>query len=105
MTAPAIHITGMPYVPGRVRGRLQHGLQGNPDGKIVMLESPLKDACDPLPAGFVMVDGAPLSHSLIPLLGSGVPVVLIARHQASALREGMELVLDGTSGQVTTDLS
>ena len=78
MTTPAIHIIGMPYVPGTVRGRLQQGLQDNPAGKIVILEQPLTDPFEPLPAGFVMVDGAPLSHSLIPLLGSGVPGILIS---------------------------
>jgi hypothetical protein len=40
MTIPAIHIIGMPYVPGTARGRLQQGMQDNPVGKIVMLEQP-----------------------------------------------------------------
>ena len=78
MTTPEIHITGMPYVPGTLRGRLQRGMQDNPTGKIVMLEQPLTDPFEPpLPAGFVVVDGAQLSHSLIPLLGSGVPGILL----------------------------
>jgi phosphoenolpyruvate-protein kinase (PTS system EI component) len=80
-------------------------MQDNPAGKIVMLEQPLTDPFEPLPAGFVMVDGAPLSHSLIPLLGSGVPGILITRSQARELQEGMELVLNGTTGLLTTDLS
>jgi len=103
MIASAIHITGMPYVPGSARGRLQRGLQGNPAGKIVLLEQPLPGPCEPSPAGFVMVDATPLSHSSIPLLGSGVPVILISRSQARALRTGMELFLDGSTGQLTTD--
>jgi phosphoenolpyruvate-protein kinase (PTS system EI component) len=80
-------------------------MQENPAGKIVMLEQPLTDPFEPLPAGFVMVDGAPLSHSLIPLLASGVPVILISRSQAKGLQAGMELVLDGGTGLLTTDLS
>jgi phosphoenolpyruvate-protein kinase (PTS system EI component) len=80
-------------------------MQDNPAGKIVMLEQPLTDTFESLPAGFVMVDGAPLSHSLIPLLGSGVPCILITRSQARELQAGMELVLDGTTGLLTTDLS
>ena len=105
MTTPAIHIIGMPYVPGTAHGRLQWGMQENPAGKIVMLEQPLTDPFEPLPAGFVMVDGAPLSHSLIPLLGSGVPGIMISSSQAKGLQAGMELVLDGTTGLLTTDLS
>ena len=105
MKNPAIQITGMPYVPGTARGRLQQGMQGNPAGKIVMLEQPLTETFEPLPAGFVMVDGAPLSHNLIPLLGSGVPGILITRSQAKELQIGTELVIDGTTGLLTTDLS
>ena len=105
MTTPGIHIIGMPYVPGSARGRIQRGIQDNPAGKIVILEQPLTGSFEPLPAGFVMVDGAPLSHGLIPLLGSGVPTILITRSQADALQQGMELVLDGSAGLLTSDLS
>ena len=70
-----------------------------------MLEQPLADTFELLPAGFVMVYGAPLSHSLIPLLGSGVPCILITPSQARGLQAGMELVLDGTTGLLTSDLS
>ena len=45
-----------------------------------------------------MVDGAPLSHRLIELLGGGVPVVLVSAAQASRLRPGMEGI-----GKVTID--
>jgi phosphoenolpyruvate-protein kinase (PTS system EI component) len=105
MTTPAIHITGMPYVAGIVRGRIQHGLQDNPADKIVMLEQPPPGPLEPPPAGFVMIDGAPFSHSQIPLLGSGVPTIMITRSQANGLQTGMELVLDGTTGLLTSDLS
>jgi phosphoenolpyruvate-protein kinase (PTS system EI component) len=105
MTSPAVHIIGMPYVPGSTRGMLQRGLQGNPAGRIVMLEQPLSGPYEPLPAGFVMVDGVPFSHGSIPLLGSGVPAILITRRQARTLQAGMELVLDGSTGLLTTDLS
>ena len=105
MTTTAVHIIGMPYVPGTARGKLQRGMHGNPAGKIVMLEQPLADTFELLPAGFVMVDGAPLSHSLIPLLGSGIPCILINLSQARELQAGMELILDGTTGLLTTDLS
>jgi phosphoenolpyruvate-protein kinase (PTS system EI component) len=105
MTTPAIHIIGMPYVPGIARGRLQWGMQDNPAGKIVMLEQAPPSPFEMLPAGFVMVEGAPFSHRQILLLGSGVPCILITRSQAKGLQTGMELVLDGTTGLLTTDKS
>ena len=80
-------------------------MQDNPAGKIVMLEQPPPSPFELLPAGFVMVDGAPLSHRQILLLGSGVPCILITRNQARGLQTGMELVLDGTTGLLTTDKS
>lgn len=105
MTTPAIHITGMPYVPGTARGPIQWGVQDNPVGKIVILQQPPAESFEPLPAGFVMVDGAPLSHDSIPLLGSGVPAILVTASQASELQAGMEMILDGTTGLLTADLS
>jgi len=105
MTTPAIRIRGMPYVPGSTQGRLQLGMQGDPAGRIVLLEQPLPGPFEPRPAGFVMVDAAPFSHDLIPLLGSGIPCILVSRGQAGALQEGMQLQLDGATGLLTTDLS
>ncbi|MGB5440826.1 MAG: putative PEP-binding protein [Gammaproteobacteria bacterium] len=70
-----------------------------------MLEQPPPSPFELPPAGFVMVDGAPLSHSQISLLGSGVPGILITRSQARGLQAGMELALDGRTGLLTTDLS
>ncbi|MGB5260367.1 MAG: putative PEP-binding protein [Gammaproteobacteria bacterium] len=105
MTTPAIHIIGMPYVPGTARGRLQWGMQGNPTGKIVILDQPPPSPFELPPAGFVMVDGAPFSHRQILLLGSGVPGIQITRSQAKGLQAGMELALDGTAGLLTADKS
>jgi phosphoenolpyruvate-protein kinase (PTS system EI component) len=42
---------------------------------------------------------------MIPLLGSGVPTVIINTEQAKGLREGVQVLLDGTSGVITTMLS
>ncbi len=93
----------MPYVPGTARGTLQRGLSANPAGRIVLLEQPLAGPFEPAPAGFVVIHGAPLSHALIPLLGSGVPSVIVTPEQAESLYEGMEVALDGATGLVTSD--
>lgn len=102
MTRPDIHITGMPYVPGVAHGVLQRGMSGEPAGHIVMLDAPLPGPFPQPPAGFVVIDGAPLSHAMIPLLGSGVPSVIITREQARRLQEGRVFTLDGTTGRITT---
>jgi len=94
----------MPYVPGTAHGILQRGLTESATGRLVLLEGAPAGPVDPAPAGFVVVDGAPFSHALVPLLGSGVPTVIITPDQARALHEGQELALDGASGLITSDL-
>ena len=102
-TLTDVHLTGMPYVPGTARGVLQRGLSANHAGRIVMLEQPLAGPFEPAPAGFVVINGAPLSHAMIPLLGSGVPTVIVSLAQAAALHPGMEVALDGATGLVSSD--
>ncbi len=99
-----VRLTGMPYVPGSARGVLQCGLTAEATGQIVLLEGAPAGPVDPAPAGFVVVDGAPFSHALIPLLGSGVPTVIITPDQVWALQEGLELAIDGASGLITSDI-
>ncbi len=94
----------MPYVPGTARGVLQRGLSDRAAVRIVLLEGAPAGPIAQAPAGFVVVDGAPFSHAMIPLLDSGVPTVIITRHQARALQEGRELALDGASGLITSDV-
>ncbi|NNG13404.1 MAG: phosphoenolpyruvate-protein phosphotransferase [Halobacteria archaeon] len=90
-------------MPGTACGILQRGLSANPSSRIVLLEQPLAGPFEPAPAGFVVIHGAPLSHAMIPLLGSGVPTVIITPAQAEALHAGRAVALDGASGLVTTD--
>jgi phosphoenolpyruvate-protein kinase (PTS system EI component) len=92
----------MPYVPGTACGILQRGLSANPAGRIVLLEQPLAGPFEPAPAGFIVIHGAPFSHAMIPLLGSGVPTVIVTPAQVEALHEGRVVALDGASGLVTT---
>lgn len=105
MTKLNIQLTGMPYVPGVARGVLQQGMAGDISGRIVVLNPTELASFELMPAAFVVVDGAPFSHSMIPLLGSGVPTVIINTEQAKALHEGAQVLLDGTSGVITTTLA
>ena len=100
----AIHIQGMPYVAGSAHGRLQRGMSEHAEGRIVLLDQPPETFVS-LPAGFVLIDGAPFSHSHISLLGSGVPGIVVSREQVSELADGMQLLLDGATGLLTTELS
>lgn len=102
-TLTDVTLTGMPYVPGTARGVLQHGLSASPAGRVVLLEPPLAGPFEPAPAGYIVIHAAPFSHATIPLLGSGVPCVLVTRAQAGVLHEGMAVALDGATGLVTTD--
>ena len=98
-----IDLAGIPYVRGTACGILQRGLADNSAGRIVLLDQPLARPLESLPAGFIVIHGAPFSHAMIPLLGSGVPTVIVTPAQAKALHEGTAVALDGASGLVTTD--
>ncbi len=100
-----IDIVGMPYVPGMACGTLQRGLVGDISQKIVLIQQADVEHFQSLPAGFIVIDGAPFSHTLIRLMGFGVPTVIVAEHLVAVLIEGMEVMLDGTSGHITTDLA
>jgi len=94
---------GMPYVPGVVRGVLRRGSAAAAPGSIA-IHSPL-DRPPPLSAaGFIVVEGAPFSHSMIRLRAAGVPIVIVDAAQAAQLADGMEVVLDGARGLVTDEL-
>ena len=53
-----------------------------------------------LPAGFVVVEGVPFSHTMIGLLGLGISTVFINAEQAAMLEEDMPLVGDGSGGLI-----
>jgi hypothetical protein len=102
MQTPEFQLCGMPYVPGLARGVLQRGLSADVTGCILVLtqaEIAPFDAAPP--AGIVVIEGAPLSHTLIGLMGAGVPTVIVDAGQASSLPEGREVILDGASGRIT----
>jgi phosphoenolpyruvate-protein kinase (PTS system EI component) len=97
-----MHITGMPYVPGKAQGRLQTGTQTiSPDSIVILRQSGLT-ALPARPAGIVVVDAAPFSHAMIALLGTGIPAIVISAHQAALLEEGAPVVLDGTRGTLSS---
>jgi phosphoenolpyruvate-protein kinase (PTS system EI component) len=105
MSVSPIHITGMPYVPGTVHGCLQHGTQPIRPDSIVLLRQSGIAALSARPAGLLVVDGAPFSHAMIALLGTGIPTVVITARQAASLEAGMPVVLDGTRGTLSSGVA
>ena len=98
-----MRVKAMPYVAGLARGRLQWGLNDDNRGCIVMLRQHELHSFTKPPAGLVVIDGTPFGHAMIPLLGTGVPTVIIDCSQASALRTGTPVWLDGTRGVLSDE--
>lgn len=105
MTRGSIHITGLPYFPGMAVGRLKLGSRGDVRGSILMISQHEVSACRTPPAAFIVVEAVPFSHTMIGLLGLGVPTVLISAEQAAILEEGTQLLVDGAHGLISSDLT
>jgi len=98
-------IFGFPYFPGVAVGRLQRGVNGADADCIALLEQPDINSDLPLAAGFLVVEAAPFSHTMITLLSLGVPTVLINAQQAAQLEPGIPLCIDGVTGRISHALS
>lgn len=105
MTQQTVQLTGMPYVPGVAGGILQHGMSEDAAQRIVVLKQSEPGPFMVRPAGFIVVDGAPFSHHMIPLLGMGIPTVIVSTGQVDALRDGMKIMLNGMTGLITSAIS
>lgn len=90
-------IHGMGFVPGLVRGRLTR----NPaTSGILLAEHKILQGLSTSPAGCVLLDAAPFSHASIGLLSRGIPTVIVGAEDALQLAEGLDVILDGTSGRL-----
>lgn len=100
-----IDIIGMPYVPGVTQGAIQHGGETSIANRILILQQQDIESISEPPLGFVVVEGAPFSHTMIRFMSMGVPTVIINKQQAELLKEGMEIMLDGASGRITAGIT
>ena len=100
-----MQITGFPYFPGVVVGRLHVGSEGDTAERILLLSQEQAARLGTLPAGIIVVDAMPFSHTMIGVLGLGVPTVLITAQQAAMLPAAGKLLIDGSRGVITTDVS
>lgn len=101
MLEPRIDMTAMPYFPGIVSGKLQTGAGSNDHRGIALIAQEEIRDIETVPAGLIVVEAAPFSHTMITLLGWGVPTVLVSADQAATLVDGMTLCVDGTTGRIT----
>ena len=83
-------LDGTPYVPGVAVGRLERGpgaaVTATATVRVITPEE-IAAVTDPT-AGLIVVDAAPFSHTLIALLGRGLPTVLVTTTQARSLETG-----------------
>ena len=104
MTRPDINILGIPYFPGVAVGKLHRGSDGDSTGRIVLITQDRITSLKALPAGLIVVEAAPFSHTMIALLDLGVPTVLVNAQQAAGLAEDVTLRIDGVSGRIDDDI-
>ena len=102
MSATDLHLFATPYVSGCAHGGLRRAAQPAGADDILILTQGDVVALRGRPAGLVVVDGAPLSHTLLALLGTGIPTVIVTAAQAAALPAGRRVWLDGTTGLITS---
>ena len=101
MTPQTLSLMGMPYFPGIAVGTLHKGIDKVAANTIVLITHDEIKAVSDLPAGFIIIEGAPFSHTLISLFAHAVPTVLISQQQADGLKEGMRILVDGVTGEIT----
>lgn len=99
-----IDIRGMPYVPGIACGTVQHGTAGDTARRILILRQQDIDTIFEAPLAFIVIEGAPFSHTMIRFMSMGVPTVIISEQQAACLNEGIEVTIDGASGRITSQI-
>jgi phosphoenolpyruvate-protein kinase (PTS system EI component) len=87
----------MGFVPGVARGKLMREPAAT---GILLADHEILRQMSVWPAGCVLVNAAPFSHASIALLSRGIPTVMVGTEEASQLHEGLEVALDGASGQL-----
>ncbi|MEJ2552520.1 MAG: phosphoenolpyruvate-protein phosphotransferase [Gammaproteobacteria bacterium] len=93
-------IHGIPYAPGRARGRVVRDPARAGAGDVLAISQAQLAAPCRRPAAFVVAAGAPFSHPMIRLLALEIPVVIVPPASLVALTAGSEIVVDGYGGVV-----
>ena len=93
-----VSLHAKPYVPGRARGIVNRDSDAVSSNSILILKQQARNELTSLPAGILVIDGAPFSHFMIHLLTLGIPTVLISKEVADKLTDGDEVLIDGFNG-------
>jgi phosphoenolpyruvate-protein kinase (PTS system EI component) len=94
---PVSALQASPFVPGIATGILQRHSPST-SSSILLLPFEALGELTELPAGLIIIGGAPLAHPMIRLYGYGIPSVVISAEQVAQLQEGAMIRLDGYSG-------
>ncbi len=94
----------MPFVPGIAQGMLQYGIGPGPANCILIIRQQDIANLVEAPAGFIVVEGAPFSHAMIHLMSMGLPAVIISEQQVKLLQTGRDVMIDGATGRISTDI-
>lgn len=94
-----------PFVPGRVRGVVQHGPEATRDDAILVVTQDQLNAVTGTPAALLLIDAAPFSHAVIRSLGLGIPVAMLGEERLTSLTDGSAIILDCVQGQITIPAS
>lgn len=90
-------ILATPYVPGLAKGSISH----NPEhDNVILVVSGMALPINSRPAGFVVIEGAIFSHSMLGLLAKGIPTVIVTTEQAADLIDGQMIQINGYSGAI-----
>lgn len=100
-----IEITGMPYVPGVTSGAIQYCGAKNIANRILLLRQEDLDMVFEAPLGFIVIEGAPFSHTMIRFMSMGLPTIIINEQQAETLEENEKVQLNGSTGLITSNLT
>jgi len=90
-----------PFVPGRIRGVVQHSPVATRDDAILLVTQAQLNDISATPAAILIVDGAPFSHAVIRTLGHGIPVAMLEAEQVTLLPDGAFIILDSEQGVIT----
>ena len=95
------HFIGVPYAPGCAQGKAKRDVESITSNDILIAtQQELLSRPEHKPAGFIVVNGAPFSHAMIQLLSLGIPVVILGVEDARQLIDGVDLQIDGSSGDI-----
>lgn len=96
-----IAISGIPFVPGCVQGKVSRNLSAYcADDILVVEQQDLGRLNGHLPRAILIVDAALFSHPVIHLMHLNIPVVIVSRAEAGKLMDNDYVHVNGFTGEI-----